>query len=176
VFEDPQAFYMMELVSSAPAGTESLEEARPNIEQVLRIQKKVELVTGQAREMVDRARAAATLEVLDDGDQLVVQEAGPATRAQFFPGLGMQNPAVGAAFGLEEGEISEPVVWNNNVYIVQPLEFIRADSTAFEEEKATQRARLTFTVQQQRLQQWIDGLRDAARIVDRRDQVLQRSS
>ncbi|MGW8265270.1 MAG: peptidylprolyl isomerase [Longimicrobiales bacterium] len=176
VFEDLQAFYMMELVSSTPAGTQSLEEARPTIEQVLRVRKKVEVVEGQAKELVEQARAAGTLEVLDDRDQLVIQESGPATRAQFFPGLGMQNPAVGAAFGLEEGEISEPVVWNNNVFIVQPLEFIPADSAAFEEEKATQRARLSFTVQQQRLQQWIEGLRDAARIVDRREEVFQQSS
>jgi peptidyl-prolyl cis-trans isomerase D len=175
VFEDAQAFYMMELVSSTPAGTQSLEEARPTIEQILRIQKKVEAVKGQAQELVEQARAAGTLEALNDGDQLVVQEAGLGTRAQFFPGLGVQNPAVGAAFGLEEGQISDPVVWNNNVFIVQPLEFVRADSAAFEEDKVTQRARLSFTVQQQRLQQWITGLRDAARIVDRRDVVLQPS-
>jgi peptidyl-prolyl cis-trans isomerase D len=175
VFEDPQAFYMMELVSSTPAGTQSLEEARPTIEQILRVQKKVEAVRVQARGMVEEARAAGTLEVLDDGDQLLVQESGPATRGQFFPGLGMQNPAVGAAFGLNEGEISNPVVWNNNVFIVQPLEFFPADSAAFEAEKATQRARLSFTVQQQRLQQWIEGLREAARIVDRRDVVFQQA-
>jgi parvulin-like peptidyl-prolyl isomerase len=175
VFEDPQAFYMMELVSSTPAGTQSLEEARPTIEQILRVQKKVEAVREQAQGMVEEARAAGTLEVLDDGDQLLVQESGPATRGQFFPGLGVQNPAVGAAFGLNEGEISNPVVWNNNVFIVQPLEFIPADSAAFEAEKATQRARLSFTVQQQRLQQWIEGLREAARIVDRRDVVFQQA-
>ena len=175
VFEDPQAFYMMELVSSAPAGTQSYEEARPTIEQLLRIQKKVEAVKEQAMELAARARAAGTLEALDDGDQLVVQESGPATRVQFFPGLGVQNPAVGAAFGLEVNGISDPVVWNNNVFIVQPLEFFPADSAAFETEKATQRARLSFTVQQQRLQQWIQGLREAAKIVDRRDEVFQRS-
>jgi peptidyl-prolyl cis-trans isomerase D len=175
VFEDPQAFYMMELVSSTPAGSQSLEDARPTIEQILRIRKKVEAVRVQAQELVAQARAAGTLEVLDDGDQRIVQEAGPASRTQFFPGLGIRNPAVGAAFGLEEGEISDPVVWNNNVFIVQTLERIPADSAAFEENKANQRARLTFTVQQQRLEQWIEGLRETARIVDRRDVVLQSS-
>jgi len=173
VFEDRQAFYMMELVSSTSAGTQSLEDARPTIEQILRVEKKVEAVRVEAQEMVQRARADGTLVSIDDGDQLVVQESGPASRTQFFPGLGVQNRAIGAAFGLEVGKISDPVVWNNNVYLIQPLELTPADSTAFEEEKATQRARLAFTVQQQRMQQWIEGLRETARIVDRRATVFQ---
>lgn len=172
VFEDRQAFYMMELVSSTPAGTQSLEEARGNIEQILMVRQKVELARAEAEAMVERARAAGTLEVLDDGDQFIVQEAGPGTRSQFFSGLGVQNKAIGAAFGLEVNEISDPVVWNNNIYMVQPLEHTQADSAAFEEEKATQRARLAFTVQQQRLQQWVQGLREVARIVDNRESVF----
>jgi peptidyl-prolyl cis-trans isomerase D len=175
VFEDRQAFYMMELVSSSPAGTQTLEDARPTIEQILTVQKKVEAARLEARELVNQAREAGSLEELEDGDQLVAQESGPSSRSQFFPGLGVRNPAVGAAFGLEVNAISDPVVWNNNVYIVQPLEFIPADSAAFEEEKANQRARLAFTVQQQRLQQWIEGLREVARIVDRREAVFQAS-
>jgi peptidyl-prolyl cis-trans isomerase D len=175
VFEDRQAFYMMELVSSSSAGTQTLEDARPTIEQILSVQKKVEAVRMEARDLVNQARDAGSLEVLDDGDQLTVQESGPSSRSQFFPGLGVRNPAIGAAFGLEVNGISDPVVWNNNVYVVQPLEVIPADSTAFEEEKANQRARLAFTVQQQRLQQWIEGLREVARIVDRREAVFRAS-
>jgi peptidyl-prolyl cis-trans isomerase D len=176
VFEDRQAFYMMELVSSTPAGTQTLEQARVNIEQILMMEQKVEMARAAAADMVETARAAGTLEVLDDGDQFIVQEAGPGTRGDFFAGLGVQNRAIGTAFGLEDGAISDPVVWNNNVYLVQPLERVAADSAAFEEAKATQRARLSYTVQQQRLQQWIEGLREVARIVDRREQVFAASA
>lgn len=173
VFEDRTAFYMMELVSSTPEGTQSLEEARPNIERTLRVEKKVAMAREEAREMAQRAREAGTLEVLEDGDRLLVEEAGPGTRNDFFQGLGVQNKAVGAAFGLDEGEISDPVSWNNNVYLVQTLERIPADSAAFQENLEAQRARLSSQVQQRRLQQWIQGLREAADIVDRRQQVFQ---
>jgi hypothetical protein len=122
--------------------------------------------------MAERARGAGTLEILNAGSQFIVREAGPGSRGEFFSGLGVQNKAIGAAFGLEEGEISDPVVWNNNVYLIQPLERFAADSVAFEEEKAIQRARMGYTVQQQRLQQWIAGLREVARIVDRREVVF----
>jgi len=172
VFEDRTAFYMMELMSVTPAGTQSLEEASPNIRRILLVEKKAAMAREEAREMAARAREAGTLEVLDNGDDLLVREAGPGTRNDFFEGLGVQNKAVGQAFGLEEGEIGDPISWNNNVYLVQTLEKIPADSAAFEEQKENQRAQLSFQVQQQRLQQWIQGLRDAADIVDRREEVF----
>jgi len=172
VFEDEQAFYMMELLSSTPSRVQTLENARASIEQILRTRKMVEVARTEALELVEEARSAGTLEILDELHGLAVQEAGPFTRLEFFPGLGYQNRAVGAAFGLAEGEIGDPVVTENNVFLIKSLERFPADSLAWQELKEFQRAQAMFTAQQQRLGQWIDGLREAATIVDRRDQVL----
>ncbi len=79
------------------------------------------------------------------------------------------------AFGLELDQISEPVVTNSNVFLIQALERIPADSTAWEEQKDLQRAQSVFTVQQQRLDQWIAAMRETADIVDRREEVFQSS-
>ncbi|MFC1791495.1 peptidylprolyl isomerase [Gemmatimonadota bacterium] len=176
VFEDPEAFYMMELVSSSPAGSQPVEEARPIIDQILRQEKKVARASEDAVEMVASARAAGDLTVLATEHELMVQGAGPLTRLEFFPGMGIQTKPVGAAFGLEEGLISDPVETRNNVFIVQTLEKIPADSAAWEEQKAMQRAQAVFTVQQQRLEQWIMGMREASDIVDRREEVFQASN
>ena len=173
VFEDQQAFYMMELVSGTPAGYQTLEDAAPTIEQFLRLEKKVEMAKLEAEGLVAQARAAGSLEVLEGRDQLTVAEAGPLARVEFFPGLGYQNKAVGAAFGLEIDEISDPVVTNNNVFLIQALEKIEADSLAWDEGKALQRAQGVFSVQQQRLDQWVAAMREAADIDDRREQVFQ---
>jgi peptidyl-prolyl cis-trans isomerase D len=173
VFEDRQAFYMMELVSSTPEGFQPLETARPTIEEILSMEKKVEMARGEAAEKLDGARAAGTLEVLDGEDGLTVQEAGPLSRAEFFPGLGYQSKAVGVAFGLELNEISEPVTSPSNVFLVQLLERTEADSLAWEEQKEAQRAQSVFTIQQQRLEQWILAMREAADIVDRREELFQ---
>jgi len=173
VFEDQQAFYMMELVSGTPAGHQPLETATPIIEQYLRLEKKVEMASIEAEEFGARAREAGTLELLEGEDQLTVAEAGPLARIEFFPGLGYQSKAVGAAFGLEIDEISDPVVTNNNVFLIQTLEKIQADSLAWEEGKALQRAQGVFSVQQQRLDQWIAAMREAADIEDRREQLFQ---
>jgi parvulin-like peptidyl-prolyl isomerase len=175
VFEDQQAFYMMEMVSSTPEGFQPLESARPTIEGYLTLQKKIERARAEARELVVEAREAGTLSILDGRDDLTAQEAGPHSRAEFFPGLGYQGRTVGTAFGLDVEEISDPVVTDSNVYLIQTLERIPADSTAWEEQKADQRARSVAMVQQQRLDQWIAAMREAATIVDRREEVFQQS-
>ncbi len=173
VFEDRQAFYMMELVSSTPEGFQPLENARLTIEQFLRLEKKVEAAREEAAQKVEAARAAGTLEVLDGQDGLTVLEAGPHSRMEFFPGIGYQNGAVGTIFGLERNEISDPVATNSNVFLLQLLELERADSLAWEEQKDAQRAQSLFAVQQQRLEQWIAAMREAADIVDRREDAFQ---
>jgi hypothetical protein len=127
----------------------------PGIEQILRTRKMVEVARTEAQELVEEARSAGTLEILDERDGLAVQEAGPFTRLEFFPGLGYQNRAVGAAFGLAEGEIGDPVVTENNVFLIKSLERFPADSLAWQEQKEMQRAQAMFTAQQQRLGQWI---------------------
>ena len=137
------------------------------------MEKKVQVARTEAQELVVEAREAGTLEVLDGRNGLAVQEAGPLTRNEFFPGLGYQGKPVGTAFRLAVDEISDPVVTENNVFLIQSLEKIAADSAAWEEQKDTQRARLQATLQQQRLEQWIAGMREAADIVDRREAVFQ---
>jgi peptidyl-prolyl cis-trans isomerase D len=175
VFEDQQAFYMMELVDATPEGIQPLDSARPLIEQYLRLEKKMALALEEAEELVVEAREAGTLDVLEGRDGLTVETAGPLARSAFFPGLGFQSPSVGAAFGLDINEISDPVESNNNVFLIQTLERIPADSLAWEEQKETQRAQAVFQVQQQRLEQWIVAMREAADINDQREAVFQAS-
>jgi peptidyl-prolyl cis-trans isomerase D len=175
VFEDQQAFYMMELVEATPEGTQPLENARPIIDQYLRLEKKVEMAEAEAQELLQEAMATGTLETLDARDGLLVQEVGPLARSAFFPGLGYQSGAIGAAFGLDVDEISQPVTSNSNVYLIQALERIPADSAAWEVQKDIQRAQSVFSVQQQRLEQWIAAMREAADVVDQRELVFQGS-
>ena len=175
VFEDQEAFYMMELISATPEGHQPLENATPIIDQFLRLEKKIEMAKAQAEEFMEEVREAGTLEILDGRRDLTVLEVGPFARTEFFPGFGYQSRSVGTAFGLDVNEISDPVVSSSNVFLIQTLERIPADSAAWEELKETQRAQGIFTVQQQRLEQWITAMREASDIVDRREEVLQAS-
>ena len=103
---------------------------------------------------------------------LDVRDAGPFTRNDFWPGLGRQNAAVGTAFGLGVGEVSGVVEANQNAFVMLKTEAAPADSLGWQAQLDLQRAQSVNAVQQQRLAQWIEALRESARVVDRRDQVL----
>lgn len=173
VFESSQAFYALELVSSEPERVLSLEEARTSIEQTLRQEKKLARVAAEGRELASQARSGErSLEDLAVDHGLEIRTTEPFTRGEFVPGLGRQNAAIGAAFGLEDGQISDLVETETNAFVIQLIERIPADSAEWVAQKEDQRLRLASALQEQRLQQWLEGLRENARIVDRRDQVL----
>jgi parvulin-like peptidyl-prolyl isomerase len=173
VFENQQAFYALELVSRTPGGVLPLETASATIRQILTMEKKLERARARGEALARAAR--------DDGLPnaaaevgLDVRGAGPFAREDFVPGMGRYNAAVGTAFGLREpGDISDVVTTDDNAFVIELVARIPADSTAWMEQKEAQRAQITSQLQEQGLQTWLEGLRDAARIVDRRAEVLQ---
>lgn len=173
VFENSEAFYSLELVSAEESGILPLADATGAIESTLRFDRKMEqaIVDGQA--VVDRSRAGEALVNVAADLGLEVRNAGPFSRNDFVPGMGRQNAAVGASFGLPIGGLSGVVATPANAYIIEIISRTPADSIAWMGQRDQQRQTLRAIVQQQRLQEWIEALRAAAKIVDRRAEVLQ---
>jgi peptidyl-prolyl cis-trans isomerase D len=172
VLETRQAFYMLELVELREAGAISLADATGSIEQTVRAAKKVEKAKDEGEQIVAQVRAGADLATIAEEKSLEVQDAGPYARVDFVPGMGRLNAAVGAGFGLNIGDVSGAVAANNNVFIIELNEYFAPDSTVFEAERLLLRDEMLGLAQQTRLQEWIQGLRDVARIIDKRDEVL----
>ena len=172
VLETRQAFYMLELVELREAGVISLGDARGSIQQSVRAGKKLELAKDEGDEIVAQVRGGANLADIAEEKNLQIEMAGPYARLDFVPGIGQLNAAVGVGFGLNEGDVSGAVEANNNVFIIELFEYFPPDSTAFEDERLLLRDQMLGIAQQTRLQEWLQGLRDVARIVDRRDEVL----
>lgn len=173
LFENDQAFYALELESRTPSGILPLEQASRTIRQILVFERKLELARAEGQALAERARSGEGLPNVAAEAGLEVRGAGPFTRDDFVPGLGRMNAAIGAAFGLgEPGRISDAVVTETNVFIIELVAHTPADRTAWEEQKAEQRAALQGTTQEAYLGDWLEGLRNAARIVDRRVEVL----
>ncbi len=172
VFETRQAFYMLELVELREEGAISLDDARGSIEQTVRAEKKVEQAKGEGEEIVAQVRAGEDLADIAEQKSLEIQMAGPYARVDFVPGIGRLNAAVGAGFGLNIGDVSGAVEANNNVFIIELADYFAADSTAFEDERLVLRDQMLGLAQQSRLPEWLQGLRDVASIIDRRDEVL----
>ncbi|MDH3272530.1 MAG: peptidylprolyl isomerase [Gemmatimonadota bacterium] len=172
VFETTTAFYGIELISSQPEGVLPLVDAEPAIRSTLLFERKMEAALDEARAVVTSARGGQALANAAAEMGLELRSAGPFSRNDFVPGVGRQNAAIGAAFGLEPGEISEAISTPANVYVIEVVSRTDADSTAWLAQLPQQRAAAIQSEQQQRLQEWIAALRAAANIRDRRDVVL----
>jgi peptidyl-prolyl cis-trans isomerase D len=169
VFENREAFYMMEILRESAAGYLSLEDVRGEIESLLRTRTKLSRVMDEARAFRDEvARGEATLESLAERLGTEARTVGPFTRMETVPGLGARNAAVGAAFGAAEGEVAGPVRSGNQVILLRVEERIQPDRQAWEDQKELQRAQVTEQLRQERLELWIEGLREITRIVDGR--------
>jgi peptidyl-prolyl cis-trans isomerase D len=155
-FETPQVYYMVELVSKTEAGIVPLSEASPTIERTLKAQRKLEQAAQQSK--------------------LVAAEAGPFTRLQFVSGLGRANAAIGTAFGLKPGEVSGVVEAEGALFIIETLEKTEADRKEFDEQKQANRARFTQALAEQRWNQFLEALKESAKIVDNREALRSQSA
>lgn len=172
VFETSTAFYALELVSSEPEGILPLEDARPAIASTLLFDAKMAQAQVDAQDVVVRVRGGTVLSNAAAELELDVRSAGPFSRNDFVAGIGRQNAAIGAAFGLEPGDVSDVVPTPANVYILEVLTRTDADSTAWLAQLTEQRQTAIAIRQQARLSEWIEALRASANIRDRRDIVL----
>ena len=175
VFENDVSFYAVQLLDFRPEGYQSVEEVEDVIRLRLRTRKQVDLLVERLRQVSEAARAAGSLDSVAEEHNLDVQEPTPFTRLGSIAGVGRVPEIIGTAFGLEEGEISDPVATDDAVHLVEVIERMPADSTAWLAQLQPQREQVVGQIQQQRLQSWLEGLRAQADIRDRRDAVLQRA-
>lgn len=172
LFETPQAFYIVELESFTPAGTVSLEDATEQIRRDLIVQKKRDQARKAGMAMVAEVRAGKTLEQVAEAQGLEVRSAGPFTRIAFNPILGQANAAIGSAFGVPIGSVSDVVETSAGLFIIRPTAREEADRAAWEAQKEAQRMNTMVQLRQQEIARWLRDLRREADIVDQRDEVL----
>jgi peptidyl-prolyl cis-trans isomerase D len=169
VIETSYAFYVFRLDSLQDAGVPPLSQVRAAATQEVRERKKWEQARSLAKDYIKRlegasmAQAAAAL-------KLPHREFGPFSRIN--PPL--TNPiVVGTAFGLEAGKRSGILDTKDGIYVLETLQHTKADSAAFAKGLDEYRARAINLARQERVRNYITALRNAAKIVDNREKVLQ---
>ncbi|TVP78783.1 MAG: hypothetical protein EA352_01460 [Gemmatimonadales bacterium] len=169
VFETRQAFYMLELTSRVRSGVLPLEEVSDEIRDRLVREKKVEQTLEEARAMRDELQdGSVDLDALAEREELRVESSGLFSRMDAVPGLGQRNAAIGAAFGTEPGSFAGPVRQGGQVILMEVTEKVEADREEFLAQKDILRQSMVAQLRQERLMQWLDGLRETTRIVDGR--------
>ncbi len=173
VFETREGFFMVEILARQPARTLPLEEVRDVIEREIRMEKKRDSVLERARGLVRQLRdGSLDMDAAAESFGVEVETPEAFNRRAFVPGMGSANAAMGAAFGTAAGQIAEPVAVRNQVFVIEVLNREEASRELFEILKPTLRAQLTARLRQERLELWLDGLRETTRVVDRRDEYF----
>ena len=164
IVEAKPAYYVFRLDSLVPAGVPPLAEVREDVQRAVRLEKAKDVARRRADSLAAALRGAPTL--------AGAQQIGPFTRLA-PPGVLAQEPLlVGAAFGLGVGERSGAIAGERGFFIVQSLGRKLADSSAWLAQRDAQRTQLIAAVRQARVQQYMEGLRAKAKVVDRRKDVF----
>ena len=168
VIEAERAYYVFQLDSLTESGIPPLDEIRGRVTSFVRLEK---------QKLVAKRRADSLLAALKDVPELPNAERfGPFTRLRPPSYLGGQPFVIGASFGLQVGERSGVVEGENGYFIIESLGRKLADSSAWLAQRDTQRDQLRQALQQARIQQYLEGVRAKAKIIDRRQELFRAQS
>jgi len=172
LFDSDGGYVLAKLDTIATGGQPSLDGARDEIKRRLMVGKKLDRLEAQAKTLV-AAAASSTLEAAAQQQNLKVTTSDAFTRGGFVPGLGRLNEAVGAAFALPIGAVSNPVRTEDGVVVLRVERRVDADRAEWEKGKVAQRQGLMQGLRQQRIQAFLQQLRTDARVEDRRKDLAQ---
>jgi peptidyl-prolyl cis-trans isomerase D len=175
LIDGQDAYYVARLDSLTEGGAATLQSEHDDIEQELRRQKKLDLLLPNAEKISAAVAKGETLEQAAKAAGLTVQQTPEFARTTSVPGLGQATQAVGAAFGLPKGAVSQPIKSDNGVFVIRVDERVQADRAAWEKQKEDQRNRVLQGMRQQRVQQFLASLRESAEIEDHRKEIAQQN-
>ncbi len=172
VIEAERSFMVFRLDSLQRGGVPSLAAARAEVEDRVRLEKKVELARSLAEQLASQVGAGSSMQLwqLATRPGMGYRTEGPFARL----GAPFQDPAlIGAAFGAPPGGISGPVLGRDRlVHLFHVLERVPADSAEFTQNLPAIRAQALQVARQSRVQAYMLALRTNAKIVDHRAEIF----
>jgi peptidyl-prolyl cis-trans isomerase D len=173
VIETSIAYYVFRADSLQPAGVPPLGQIRDVVAYQARAEKKLERGREIARDFYKRVQAGGSLQAVADSMKLPYKEFGPFSRVN----PPVDDPiVVGTAFGLDSGQVSPLLDTKQGVYVLKVLQHSKADSAAFVKDLDTYRARMISMARQDRVRNYLEALRQAAKVQDDRKKVLQQTA
>ena len=100
-------FHIIKVVEKKPAVTQTLDQVRPQIEQILTMQIADQQITDRAQQLEDRIDNPGDLDEAAGELGLMVQDSGLFQRQDPVPGLGAAPQVADAAFQLADGAVSD---------------------------------------------------------------------
>jgi peptidyl-prolyl cis-trans isomerase D len=170
LFDDDRGYYLVRLDTLRSGGDGDFDAVKEDIRILLAKQAAIDKVMPEAQKLASAA-ASSSLEAAAKEAGKKVDQTTMFARGSMVPGLGQYTQAVGAAFALPVGAVSQPVKTDEAAYVLRVDKRVVADSAAWEKQKAAQRDLRLNQLRQQRVQMFMADLRKAAKIEDHRKEI-----
>jgi peptidyl-prolyl cis-trans isomerase D len=170
LFDDDNGYYLARLDSIREGGEPKFEDVKEQIRARVAVEKQLETLVPQAQKLATAA-AASTLESAAQAAGKKAEQTALFSRSSVVPGLGQFTRAIGAAFALPTGAISDPIKTEDGVYVMRVDKRIAADSTAWAAQKEAQKSVRLNQLRQQKIQMFLQDIRKAAKVDDRRKAI-----
>ena len=172
VIEDDSGLWVAHLVAKRPEGVAPLDELKDRLEPLVRTRKKAVRAATRLEAVRREVEAGTTLAQAAQNAGVELHTPEAFARTESVEGLGRTNAVIGAAFRLEEGQLSEVIEvtegGKRGAYLLKLLEKTPVD----EEQFAAQREQVVAQLQAQRgqeaVQNWFAHLYETAEIEDNR--------
>lgn len=170
LFDDDNGYWMARLDSIVDGGQPPFERVRREIRLRIARERALERVEPQARQFASAA-ATSGFDAAARNAGLSVSRTPMFTRVDFVPGLGQFTKPIGAAFGLAVGAVSAPVRETDAVYVLRVERRVNADRASFDQQKQALGRQRLQQLKQQRLQLFLNDLRESAKVEDHRKEI-----
>jgi peptidyl-prolyl cis-trans isomerase D len=171
LFDDENGYYLARLDSILPGGEPKFENVKDMVRARVAAEQQIEKLMPQAQQL-STAAASTSLETAAQQAGKKVEQTQLFTRSSLVPGLGQFTEPIGAAFALPVAAVSQPIKSPTGVFVIRVDKRVLSDSAAWAAQKQAQRQQRLMQLRQQQLpQMFLQDLRKAAKIDDRRKQI-----
>lgn len=170
MFDDDNGYYIARLDTLQEGGEPKFENVKEAVRVRVAAQRALDQLLPQAQSLASNA-AKSSLEAAAQQVNKKVEQTPMFTRSSNVPGLGQFNEAIGAAFALPTGAVSQPVKSENGVFVLRVDRRVPADSATWAAQKEVQRTLRLQQLRQQAVQMFLQDLRKSAKIDDRRREI-----
>jgi len=170
LFDDENGYYLARLDSLRQGGDANFDDVKDLVRERVAKEQAIDKLIPQAQQVASAA-ATSNLEAAAKAASKTLQQTPMFARSTPVQGLGQFNEAIGAAFALPVGAVSQPVRTSEGAFVLRVDKRVVADSTAWAAQKDAQKTARLQQLRQQRIQMYLQDLRKAAKVDDRRKSI-----
>lgn len=173
VVDADDAFYVFRVSAINPPTVQPLDDVRSRIERRLSNENKQQIAYEKAQDLRSYLTADADLEQIGkDSTDINYREPAPFNLSSTIPGVGDNPEFKGTVEALDVGELSSAVKTTRGAYIIKLLNQTGFSQEDYDKQKSAIAQRLRQQKENTFLTDWLQALRDKAKIVDNRDAFM----